>query len=111
MGTRLRISLHCKLRLVIEDDYSKVFYSITKSGKERDGDEQNYILINNNQIPALQTLISVTHPDYIELLYLPASHFDDKISLVAVLWEKGLVDLRGPMTSLSGEGDSEDDMN
>lgn len=111
MDKLLRISLHCKLRLVEDDESAKIFYSITKLDKERGTDEQNYIVIDNSQIPAVQKLLSVTYPDYIELLYLPASQENDNIKLVGDLWEKWLVDLKEPIVDLSIEDDSEDDMN
>lgn len=108
MDTEVRLVRYYSLRLVKEEDSTKIYYN-TDNAKVYHGEEEQFLLIDNKLIPCIKKLQNI-YPDFIEVENLPGEDNIAKAQFVSDLWERGLLVTNGPLPSVSEDDNLSDEM-
>ncbi|CAG9865116.1 unnamed protein product [Phyllotreta striolata] len=107
MDTQIRLVRFYCLRLVVDGDSAKIYYS-TENAKYYHGEEEQFLSIDLGLVPCIKKLQRM-YPNYIEVEDLPIEDGVAKAQLVSDLWERGLLVTNGPLPLAFGDDDDHDD--
>ncbi|XP_001375764.1 ribosomal oxygenase 1 [Monodelphis domestica] len=94
--TQVRLLRHGLTRLVSEDDSVFLYYTVENSRVYHQG-EPKYLEIDSRYTDGIEYLFS-SYPGFVQVGDLPCDNRKDQISLVTMLFEKGLLITKKPLT-------------
>ncbi|XP_072485287.1 ribosomal oxygenase 1 [Notamacropus eugenii] len=94
--TQVRLLRHGLTRLVSEDDRVLLYYTVENSRVYHQG-EPKYLEIDSQHADGIEFLFS-SYPGFVQVGDLPGDNKQDQISLVTMLFEKGLLITKKPLT-------------
>ncbi|XP_036590397.1 ribosomal oxygenase 1 [Trichosurus vulpecula] len=94
--TQVRLLRHGLTRLVSEDDSVLLYYTVENSRVYHQG-EPKYLEIDSQYTDGIEYLFS-SYPGFVQVGDLPCDNRQDQISLVTMLFEKGLLITKKPLT-------------
>ncbi|XP_027700772.1 ribosomal oxygenase 1 [Vombatus ursinus] len=94
--TQVRLLRHGLTRLVSEDDSVVLYYTVENSRVYHQG-EPKYLEIDSQYTDGIEYLFS-SYPGFVQVGDLPCDNSKDQISLVTMLFEKGLLITKKPLT-------------
>ncbi|XP_051833602.1 ribosomal oxygenase 1 [Antechinus flavipes] len=94
--TQVRLLRHGLTRLVSEDDSVLLYYTVENSRVYHQG-EPKYLEIDSQYTDAIEYLFS-SYPGFVQVGDLPCDNRKDQIALVTMLFEKGLLITKKPLT-------------
>ncbi|XP_043845461.1 ribosomal oxygenase 1 [Dromiciops gliroides] len=94
--TQVRLLRHGLTRLVSEDDSVLLYYTVENSRVYHQG-EPKYLEIDSQYTDGMEYLFS-SYPGFVQVGDLPCDSRKDQISLVTMLFEKGLLITKKPLT-------------
>ncbi|XP_044518000.1 ribosomal oxygenase 1 [Gracilinanus agilis] len=94
--TQVRLLRHGLTRLVSEDDSVLLYYTVENSRVYHQG-EPKYLEIDSQYTDGIEYLFS-SYPGFVQVGDLPCDNRKDQISLVTMLFEKGLLITKKPLT-------------
>lgn len=83
------------IRLVMEEEEVRVYHSMENTKVYEEADEQ-YMVVGFELAPGVEALLH-TYPEYINVEDLPLSHEKEKLELVSLLYDKGLLLTEQPL--------------
>ncbi|GBP72357.1 Bifunctional lysine-specific demethylase and histidyl-hydroxylase NO66 [Eumeta japonica] len=99
--TRIRLLRKNILRMVMEEDGIKLYYH-TDNSLEYQGMELQYLEINEDLAPAIETLIEL-YPEYVSVENLNIDDEAGKVQVAKDLWERGLVMTEYPLENIDDD--------
>ncbi|XP_068948233.1 ribosomal oxygenase 1 [Petaurus breviceps papuanus] len=94
--TQVRLLRHGLTRLVSEDDHVLLYYTVENSRVYHQG-EPKYLEIDSQHTDSIEYLFT-SYPSFVQVGDLPCDNRKDQISLVTMLFEKGLLITKKPLT-------------
>ncbi|CAG9831345.1 unnamed protein product [Diabrotica balteata] len=103
MDTEVRLLRYFCVRLVIDEECSKLYYN-TENAKMYHGEEEQVLVIEFNLIPTIEMLQS-TYPKFTNIKSLVVNNNSniETIQLVSDLWERGLLITNNSVTTVIGD--------
>ncbi|XP_072382139.1 bifunctional lysine-specific demethylase and histidyl-hydroxylase NO66 isoform X2 [Diabrotica undecimpunctata] len=103
MDTEVRLLRYFCVRLVIDEECSKLYYN-TENAKMYHGEEEQVLVIDFNLIPTIEMLQS-TYPKFTNIKSLVVNNNSNiaTIQLVSDLWERGLLITNNSLTTVIGD--------
>ncbi|XP_062973706.1 ribosomal oxygenase 1 [Elgaria multicarinata webbii] len=95
-NTQVRLLRYGIVRLCNEGD-SMLLYYTTENSRVYHKEEPKYCEIEPEYIDSVEFLLS-SYPKYVSVKVLPCATLDDKIALATVLFEKGLLITKNPLS-------------
>lgn len=86
-------------RLVTNEESIRVYYNVNNS-KIYQGEEPQYLEINEDQAVGVEFLIK-SYPNYVSVEDLPLSNDDEKLTLVADMWNLGILLTEEPIGNMN----------
>jgi len=106
--TAVKIIRRGALRLLTEEDQVRIYYNVENARVYR-GVAPAYMEISPELAPAVEHLINA-YPDFTVVESLPLENVSDQLSIISILYEKGLLITSEPLESTYDEpGDTTED--
>lgn len=93
--TQVRVIRSNVLRLVTEDNSVRVYHSVENS-REYHGEDLQFVELSEEMAPAVEFLVH-SYPAFVSVDDFPIEDVEQKMSLAATLFEKGLIITKEPL--------------
>ncbi|XP_011548076.3 ribosomal oxygenase 1 [Plutella xylostella] len=101
LDSRIRLLRRNILRMVMEEDGIRLYYSVENS-LEYHAHEPQYLEIDESLAPAIETLLT-SYPEYVFVENLDVASEADKLQVANDLWERGLVMTEYPLETIEDD--------